>query len=175
MFIPIPELTKVDIARVWSKIEVGQLSACWIWRNKCVGKGGYGRITLNRKMFIVTRVIYFLYYGVQPFQKYVCHHCDTPSCCNPNHFFLGSAMDNSTDCKFKGRTLSGDKNPMRKYPHLIKRGELLTWSKVTEDDVREIRRLRKTKVQLRILSDRFGVSMATISNIAVGKTWAHVK
>lgn len=34
----------------------------------------------------------------------VCHKCDVPSCCNPEHLFLGTFKDNSQDCANKART-----------------------------------------------------------------------
>lgn len=36
--------------------------------------------------------------------RFICHKCDTPACCNPEHLFLGFAKDNNADCASKGRT-----------------------------------------------------------------------
>jgi len=48
-------------------------------------------------------------------------------------------------------------------------------AKLTEDDVREIRRLYATgKFSQRVLARRFGVSQATISLIVQRKIWKHV-
>ena len=48
------------------------------------------------------RMAYRLYVG-EPGDLFVCHHCDTPLCVNPDHLFLGTATDNIRDAMRKGR------------------------------------------------------------------------
>lgn len=40
----------------------------------------------------------------------ICHHCDTPLCCNPRHLFPGSRSDNAQDAIRKGRAYIGALN-----------------------------------------------------------------
>ncbi len=72
-----------------------------------MAKNGYSRITLggrkNKKMLLVHRLIYEYYFGSIPDKLFVCHTCDNPPCCNPDHLFLGTHIDNMKDMVEKGR------------------------------------------------------------------------
>jgi hypothetical protein len=46
---------------------------------------------------------WMLTHGDIPDGLNVCHRCDVPLCCNPNHLFLGTQADNLADCRAKGR------------------------------------------------------------------------
>jgi hypothetical protein len=48
-------------------------------------------------------------------------------------------------------------------------------AKVTEDQVREIRRKHAQGSTLAHLAEEYGLTMASVSNIVRRKTWAHVK
>jgi transposase len=48
-------------------------------------------------------------------------------------------------------------------------------SKLTDDDIRAIRRLRTTGLAQEKIASRFGVGQSTISSILRGETWGHVK
>jgi hypothetical protein len=54
-------------------------------------------------------------------------------------------------------------------------GEAINHAKLTVTDVIEIRRLRAGGMKLSELSNRFGVTMAEISNIERRKVWQHVE
>lgn len=53
------------------------------------------------------RFSWFLEKGAVPKNMCVLHKCDNPSCCNPNHLFLGTNMDNVKDRVKKGRSSGG--------------------------------------------------------------------
>jgi predicted transcriptional regulator len=52
-------------------------------------------------------------------------------------------------------------------------GERVNNAKLTEGDVREIRRLSGRLTQ-KALAERFGVSQPAIHSVVSGKTWRHV-
>ncbi len=79
-----------------------QESGCWFWKGS-KDKYGYGQIRVSGKLLKTHRFAYEVYYGLFDKKLHVCHHCDQPSCVNPDHLFLGTAKDNATDRAAKGR------------------------------------------------------------------------
>ena len=49
------------------------------------------------------RLAYKLAYGEIPTNKVICHHCDNPSCINPEHLWAGTQSENIVDAYKKGR------------------------------------------------------------------------
>ncbi len=88
-----------------------------------IGKGGCWFLPTNKTS--AHRIAYRLYNGNIPkIQKkgcqivslFVCHKCDVPSCCNPDHLFLGTCKDNNGDRAKKGRSYrpTGELNVMKR-------------------------------------------------------------
>jgi DNA-binding CsgD family transcriptional regulator len=91
-----------------------------------------------------------------PGDMIVCHHCDNPSCVNPQHLFLGTIQDNMDDRNAKGRQARGERNAP---------------SKLTEAQVLAIRADSRTNREVAL---QYGVQENTVSNIRLRKTWQHV-
>jgi HNH endonuclease len=75
---------------------------CWDW-NGTIATNGYGRVFANNKWIGAHRVVWEFVYGKIPDGLYVLHRCDNRRCCNPNHLFLGTHLDNVRDATLKGR------------------------------------------------------------------------
>lgn len=87
--------------------------SCWIFTS-AKDRDGYGQCHAAKtaKQLGVTRahqMAYKTWVGDIPEGYFVCHTCDNPSCCNPDHLFVGTPNDNVQDMVRKGRYLSGSK------------------------------------------------------------------
>lgn len=145
--------------RFEDKVELIPFSTCHWW-NGCQARGGYGQIWIDGKMKLAHRTAYELYVGPIPDDLLALHKCDNPTCVNPDHLFLGTQADNMLDKVEKGR-LSDHK------------GEQNGYSKLTDDDVAEIRSMEGTMAQHEIGS-LFGVSQGSVCRIFRRQTWAHI-
>jgi hypothetical protein len=169
MNIPMPTLTKQDNDRFWANITKGSdENACWLWLNG--SRGDYGSLTIRiapskRTTFKAHRIAYFIATGIDPLEKDVCHICDNPPCCNPNHLFLGTRSDNIRDMVHKGR---------RSYVGISAENNLL--SKLLASDVKEIRRLyAEGGWSHKRLGQKYGVSAQSILDIVRRDTWKSVE
>lgn len=178
--------------KFYERFTVDEQTGCWNWaRGKFVG--GYGAITVNRKVLKAHRVSYELHKGPIPDGLFVCHKCDNPSCVNPDHLFLGTPKENTQDMIQKGRkpVLCGKDNPMygrinEKNPffgcthsdstkqRLSQRqlGSKHVFSKLDEDAARDI--FNRPDERICDLARKYGVSNASVWQVRNGYSWNHV-
>ena len=122
---------------------------------------GYGVFGAgNNKSNFAHRFSFEIHNGPIPEGMNVCHHCDTPSCVNPAHLFIGSQQDNMDDMDAKGRRVLN-----------IVSGSANGASKLSEDQIAAIR--CDTRPQREIAS-QYSVSQQQVSRIKSGKSWGFV-
>lgn len=129
----------------------------WKW-NGAGNHAGYGALTFRGKAYSAHRLSYQAFNGPIPVGMHILHTCDNPWCVNPAHLQAGTAKENRADCKAKGRLN-------------IMRGSANGFSKLTEDDVLEI---RTSDIGPRELAKKFGLHEGSICHIRRGLTWKHI-
>ncbi len=152
--------------RFWSKVE--KTETCWNWTG-AVRNGGYGSFSALQpdgswKPRLAHRISYQMEFGTFDESLLVCHTCDNRLCVRPDHLFLGTTQDNMDDMVQK----------RRQGPRKAK-GESHGMAKVTEDDVREIRKLYAEGIlDQPTLAARYGVTQVAVSQIVLRKSWRHI-
>ena len=157
------------VDRVLEKIVRIPFSGCWVFMGATngfgygiVGTGGRG--APNDRAH---RITYRHFCGEIPNGMFVCHRCDVPSCCNPDHLFLGNNQDNVRDMISKGRN-----SPPPRNPHVV--GSVHPGSKLTEDQVVHIREAYSRGVKQKDLAQQYGVAHQTISKVVNNRRFKHV-
>jgi len=134
---------------------------CWIWVKSLNGKG-YPQLTFRMKRMDGNRAAWVAFQGEIPAGMHVLHKCNTRSCVNPDHLYLGTDVENHADRVAAGTAL----------PPPVLLGEAHAGSILTESQVIAIRASRDRHVDL---AARYGVSTHAIAAVRSRKNWGHVK
>lgn len=137
---------------------------CWEWIGANNGNG-YGKFSIDNKMFFAHRVSYMLFVGHIPDGMLVCHSCDNEKCVNPSHLWLGTNRDNTNDKMKKNR----------QSHHTGVKGENHWSHKLTEQNIYQIREMIEQGYTHQIIADFFRIDKTTISCIKRGKSWGWLK
>lgn len=163
------EISDCMAEKFWTKVNIQEPDDCWEWiaaRNEA--RGCYGVLGINGKTKRAHRVAFELIFGPIPEGKQICHDCDNPPCCNPNHLFLCTQLENIQDAITKGRLIDP--------PRLDQEGENNNNSKLTKAEVLRIRRLYSTGLLSQYgLAKKFNTHQSHISLIVRRKIWRHVE
>ena len=181
---------KKDVSeRFWEKVDTsGGPDACWEWQ-RAKDKWGYGHFKFyidGKFVQLSHRVAYYLANNELPADLCVCHRCDNPACCNPQHLFLGTVADNNQDMMRKGRLYRFSKEEIsrgaQKGGLLMKtrskgnnapsmNGESNPQSKLTRSQVDSIREMRANGFSLKDIAAAFSVSTTNVHAICSWQLW----
>ena len=149
-------------ARFWAKVRKGE--GCWEW-TAATYPGGHGAFwgggsRSEGRLVRAHRFSYEVHIGPIPEGAHVLHRCDNPRCVRPDHLELGDHAKNMRDAGLR---------------RLMRRGARHGMARLTEDDVRAIRKLRASGMTQAEAGARFGVARSTVQNIDRGANWGWLK
>lgn len=149
--------------RVHKVSRVDGMTDCWEWTAGLrSGRGArYGAAFRNGRSTSAHRAAYEAFRGPIERGALVCHKCNNPPCCNPDHLYAGTYRDNAEDMKAHG--VHRLRSPRR---------ERHACAKLTDDSVAEIRALALTKATCAEIGARFGITAAQVSRITRDQSWA---
>lgn len=134
-------------------------NGCWEWTGY-KSRHGYGLKWWNGKRWLAPRLLFYLMGFRLTKADFVCHKCDNPPCCNPDHLFLGDTRSNTRDKVNKGRQA---------------KGEAVGTSKLNKTQVASIRQRYYTGgVTQEVLAKEYGVSQVRVGSIVRNVGWATV-
>jgi hypothetical protein len=97
-------------------------------------------------------------FGEIPKGVCICHSCDTPTCINPEHLFLGTQLDNIKDMLDKNRNRGA-------------KGERNGHAKLNKEQIIEIRNSTLSSQELQKV---YNVGESTIFDVKHRRTWKHI-
>lgn len=131
----------------------------------CVWVRPDGRESISRnhlgqhKTFLVHVLVCETFHGPKPDGKQVAHGDSNPRNNQSANLRWATPVENNSDKYARNTTLQGTKHPL---------------SKLTDDQVLEIRRRVKLGEMQYLLAREFGVTNMVISNVKLRKSWKHI-
>jgi len=134
----------------WDKVDIPENpNDCWEWQ-KCKN-AGYGLITYRGEKWRSHRLSYVLTNGAIPGDMWILHHCDNRSCVNPDHLYIGTAIENGRDTAERNRIPKGERS------HL---------AKISQEGVENMRSMYASGGCIqKELAVHFGISHGYVNNI----------
>lgn len=128
-------------------------SGCWLWAGN-LDPNGYGYLTVDYKHIKAHRASLSIHLKRElERHEHVLHSCDNTLCVNPDHLSVGTHAENMSDMAKR-----------------LRAGR----SKLTPDQVREIRALAESGMKHTQIGPLFGVTPENIRCVVLRMTWAHV-
>lgn len=144
--------SKSVLIRLYAKINQQKEDTCWLWTGS-INKDGYGSFNLAGK--IISPHILILSIKLNKILiEDALHTCDNRSCCNPKHLYEGSKQQNTWDREYRNR-----------HKQIQQKSYLSQNSKLTSDEILEIKRRLLLGESMKKLANEFWVCKGLISLI----------
>lgn len=132
---------------------------CLLWAGP-LNKGGYAPIQFMGRKVLLHRLVAFLDGKLESLDSplRVLHKCDTPSCCETTHLFVGSQTDNMQDMIRKGR---------KKWPSGAAHG----MARLSFDKAQAIRDAHRSGERQVDIAKRYGIHQTHVSRIIRNELW----
>lgn len=131
----------------WSKVEKGASDACWPWKGFAKASG-HGLTSIKGVPMHTSRKAWILTHGPITGGLQVLHKCDNAICCNPDHLYLGTRIDNMID--------HHEQTP---FSERVARGRPFMF---TDVQLQRLWMMRRQGATLKECAERFGVHIATV-------------
>lgn len=122
-------------------------------------RSGYGIVYLDGKERRAHRVVWMAAHGPIPEGQEVRHRCDRPACIRLDHLELGTHAQNMADAVQRDRIAHGLRNAR---------------TKLSDEQVQEIRRRRAEGETCAALATAYGINDSTVSRLTTGRRRARV-
>jgi hypothetical protein len=163
-----------DITRFLNYVIIDQtdpVSNCWLFTIG-LDKNGYGSFHISKnmiskykitkkKMIYAHRFSYLIFNDFIPDNLNIRHMCNNPSCVNPFHLKVGTQKENMEDMVKAGR-----QNKLK--------GEKHNRAKLKNEQVLEIRALKKSGMRTCDIMKKFSLSKTTVLRIISRRLWKHI-
>jgi HNH endonuclease len=151
------ELTS-DQKRFMKYVDIDLESGCWLWTGSKAATG-YTNFFYKGRIQLAHRASLVIFGKVKELHAnlVVSHSCRNRHCVAPDHLEEKTRSENNGADKIR----DGVDN----------RGERCHFSKLTWDDITEIRKKKQQGTAMKDLAESFAVSISCISAIVRGKTW----
>ncbi len=138
---------------IQSKIKIE--GECWVWAAGCDTKG-YGYQRINGTLYRVSRLSHYAFneaFDLTNRDVQICHRCDNPPCCNPNHLFIGNVKINNQDKAEKGRVPNAS---------------------LTSEQVLQVKEMIARGLDNHVIMQRTGIPRSNIKEIRSGRVYKHI-
>lgn len=155
-----------EVERFWAKVDKKsapiknkRLGRCWLWIG-AKDRNGYGVVRIGGKNYSAHRLSWEWANNQKiPDGMVLIHLCDEPSCVKPSHLTIGTQINNIEDRVKKNRSARGQQNGK---------------ARLTEKDVKLIKKLRGRGMTESSIAELLEVSRSAVANVLHHRSWGWV-